>query len=146
VAHCNRSEQEKIMKINESVEAGIKVFGEVYGEAMAEGVRRTVQSDDDFNALHAGWSMELPFGQLWTREARMKRRDRSLAVLGMCIGQRAYDEIKYHTIMGVANGLTRAEIEEVFLSSIPYCGFPAANVAKAAILEGFRELEQQGKL
>ena len=34
-----------------------------------------------------------------------------LAVLGMCIGQRSFDEIRYHTIMGVANGLTRAEIE-----------------------------------
>ena len=62
------------------------------------------------------------------------------------LGQRSFDEIKYHTIMGVANGLTRAEIEEVFLSTIPYCGFPAANTAKAAISEGFKLLEEAGKI
>ena len=48
--------------------------------------------------------------------------------------------------MGMANGLTRAEIEDVFLSAIPYCGFPAANTATAAILAGFTALEEQGKL
>lgn len=132
--------------MNDNFENGLKVFGEVYGAEAAEGCRQAAGSDSDFTALHVKWSMELPFGQLWTREEQLRRRDRSLAVLGMCIGQRSHEEIRYHTIMGVANGLTRAEIEEVFLCSIPYCGFPAANVAKAAIQEGFRILEEQGKL
>lgn len=130
----------------DNFEKGLGVFADVYGPQAAEGCRKAAQSDSDFTALHVKWSMELPFGQLWTREEQMSRRDRSLAVLGMCIGQRSFEEIRYHTIMGVANGLTRAEIEEVFLSSIPYCGFPAANTAKAAILEGFKALEEQGKI
>jgi alkylhydroperoxidase/carboxymuconolactone decarboxylase family protein YurZ len=43
--------------------------------------------------------------------------------------------------MGMANGLTRREIEEIFYTAIPYSGFPAANAAKAAMLEAFEELE-----
>ena len=127
-------------------EKGLAVFADVYGPEAADGCRQAAASDSDFTALHVKWSMELPFGQLWTREDKLSRRDRSLAVLGMCIGQRSFEEIKYHTIMGVTNGLTRAEIEEVFFSSIPYCGFPAANTAKAAMLEGFKILEAEGKL
>ena len=132
--------------MSDDFENGLAVFADVYGPEMAETCRKSAQSDDDFTALHIKWSMELPFGQLWTREDKLSRRDRSLAVLGMCIGQRSLEEIRYHTIMGVANGLTRAEIEEVFLSAIPYCGFPAANTAKAAISEWFRALEEAGKL
>ena len=127
-------------------EKGLAVFADVYGAEAAEGCRQAAASDSDFTALHVKWSMEVPFGQLWTRADKLSRRDRSLAVLGMCIGQRSFEEIRYHTIMGVANGLTRAEIEDVFLSAIPYCGFPAANTAKAAILQGFKELEAAGKL
>lgn len=132
--------------MSENFEKGLQVFREVYGDEAAEGCRKGFETGDDFTALHIKFSMELPFGQVWTREEQLSRRDRSLAVLGMCIGQRSFDEIRYHTIMGVANGLTRAEIEEVFFSSIPYCGFPAANVAKAAMLAGFKVLEEQGKI
>ena len=132
--------------MSEDFEKGLALFTDVYGSEMADGCRKGAESGDDFTALHIKWSMEFPFGQVWTREDKLSRRDRSLAVLGMCIGQRSFDEIKYHTIMGVANGLTRAEIEEVFLSTIPYCGFPAANTAKAAISEGFKLLEEAGKI
>ncbi len=132
--------------MSEEFEKGLQVFRDVYGDEAAEGCRKGMESGADFTALHIKFSMELPFGQVWTREEQLSRRDRSLAVLGMCIGQRSFDEIRYHTIMGVRNGLTRAEIEEVFFSSIPYCGFPAANTAKAAMTEGFKELEKMGAL
>lgn len=132
--------------MSEEFEKGLAIFADVYGQEAADGCRKGAETGDDFTALHVKWSMEFPFGQVWTREDKLSRRDRSLAVLGMCIGQRSFDEIRYHTMMGVANGLTRAEIEEVFYSTIPYCGFPAANTAKAAMLEGFAQLEAAGKL
>ena len=71
----------------------------------------------------------------------MERKLRSCVVLGMLIGLRAHDEIKYHTKMGIKNGLTRKELEEIFYTAFPYAGFPAANVAKAAMLEAFAELD-----
>ena len=122
--------------MNETIEQGLRIFGEVYGEEMASGCRQTIATAEDFTALHARWSMEWAFGSVWTREA-LPRKMRSLAVLGMMIGLRQADEIKYHTIMGLANGLTREEIEEVFFSAVPYCGLPIANTAKAAMTAGF---------
>jgi alkylhydroperoxidase/carboxymuconolactone decarboxylase family protein YurZ len=88
--------------------------------------------------------MEWAFGTIWTRE-ELPRKLRSCAVLGMTIGLGAADEIKMHVKMGVANGLTKAEIQEIYYSAIPYCGLPQSNLAKAAMLEGFKELEAEGK-
>lgn len=128
--------------MSETLDKGIEIFGEVYGKDMAEGVRHAIETADDFNGLHARWSMEWAFGSVWTRPG-LPRKMRSLAVLGMMIGLRQPEEIKYHVKMGIANGLTRAEIEEVFFTSMPYCGFPVANTAKAAMVEAFREIEEQ---
>ena len=128
--------------MSEARDKGLEIFREVYGDDVAEGCRQTIETGEDFNSIHAQWSMEWAFGNLWTREA-LPRKMRSLAVLGMVIGLRQFEEIKYHTIMGMANGLTREEIEEVFYSAMPYCGFPIANTAKAAMLEGFAEVEKR---
>lgn len=128
--------------MSDALESGLQIFGEVYGQERAEGCREAIKSDDDFSALHARWSMEWAFGSVWTRDA-LPRKMRSLAVLGMVIGLRQPEEIKYHTIMALANGLTRKEIEEVFFTAIPYCGIPIANTAKRAMLAGFAEAEQE---
>jgi alkylhydroperoxidase/carboxymuconolactone decarboxylase family protein YurZ len=128
--------------MNEAFEKGLKVFGEVYGDEAAQGLRDFAEEGTGFGVLQAQWSMEWPFGSLWTREEQLPRKLRSFAVLGMMIGLRSFEEIKYHTKMGIANGLTRQEIEEVFYSTIPYCGFPIANTAKAAMLAAFKELDE----
>ena len=131
--------------MSEEFEKGLKIFGEVYGNDQANGVRSYVASDDSFGNLQAKWAMEWAFGTIWARE-ELPRKLRSCAVLGMTIGMGAADEIKMHTKMGIANGLTRDEIQEIYYSAIPYCGLPRSNLAKAAMLEGFKELEAEGKL
>ncbi|MEJ5977710.1 carboxymuconolactone decarboxylase family protein [Novosphingobium sp. PS1R-30] len=123
------------------IDRGQALFAEIYGQDMADGCRAFAESDQGFGPLQARWTLELPFGQVWTREEQLPRKLRSLAVLGMLIGQGQSEEIKYHTKMGMKNGLTRQELEEVFYSAIPYCGFPIANTAKAAMLEAFAELD-----
>lgn len=125
--------------MSEALEKGLEIFGEVYGKEMADGCRSMIETAGDFDALHARWPMEWAFGSVWARE-ELPRKMRSLAVLGMVIGMKASDEIKYHTKMGLANGLTRKEIEEVFITCMPYCGFPAANTAKAAMQAAFDEV------
>jgi 4-carboxymuconolactone decarboxylase len=122
-------------------ETGLQIFEEIYGKPAAEGLEQYMASDD-FGVEHARWSTDFVFGQVWSR-AGMERKMRSCVVLGMLIALRQSDEIKYHTRMGLANGLTRQEIEEVLLTAVPYAGLPAANVAKAAMLEAFRELEAE---
>lgn len=131
--------------MSDSFEKGLKVFGEVYGEDQAEALRAFAAEGKGFGVLQAQWSMEWPFGELWTREEQLPRKMRSLAVLGMVIGLRSYEEIKYHTKMGIANGLTRQELEEVFYSAIPYCGFPIGNTVKSAMLAAFAELDAEAQ-
>jgi len=129
-----------------AIDKGQALFAEIYGQDMADGCRKFAESEgvangEGFGPLQAKWSLEFPFGQLWTREDRLSRKLRSLTVLGMLIGQGQSEEIKYHTKMGIKNGLTRQELEEVFYSAIPYCGFPIANTAKTAMLAAFAELD-----
>ena len=131
--------------MNDTFEKGLKIFGEVYGEEQAEGLRAFTEEGTGFGVLQAQWSMEWPFGALWTREEQLSRKMRSLAVLGMVIGLRSFEEIKYHTKMGLANGLTRQELEEVFYSALPYCGFPIGNTVKKAMLEAFAELDAEAQ-
>lgn len=128
--------------MNENFEKGLAIFRDVYGDEAADGLRSYVDKDEGFGVKQAEWSMEWAFGSVWTREEQLARRDRSLAVLGMMIGLRSFEEIRYHTKMGIANGLTREEIQEVFYSAIPYCGFPIANTAKAAMLAAFKDLDE----
>ena len=123
-------------------ENGLALFGEIYGPEMAQGVAAFAASGEGFGPKQAEWTLDFVFAQVWLREA-LDRRTRSAATLGMLIGLGARDEIKYHTKMGLKNGLTRQEMEEIFYTAIPYAGFPAANLAKAAMLEAFAELDAE---
>ena len=129
--------------MSEAFEKGVKIFGEVYGEDKADALRSYVEKGEGFGVLQAQWSTEWSFGTVWAREEQLSRKMRSCAVLGMVIALGTYDEIKMHTKMGTANGLTRDEIQEIYYSAIPYCGLPRSNTAKAAMQEGFRELEEE---
>lgn len=130
---------------NDNIDRGQALFAEIYGQEFADGCRAFGESDAGFGPLQAKWTLEFPFGQIWTRTEQLPRKLRSFAVLGMLIGQGQSAEIKYHTKMGIANGLTRQELEEIFYSSLVYTGFPLANTAKAAMLEAFAEMEAEGK-
>jgi 4-carboxymuconolactone decarboxylase len=57
----------------------------------------------------------------------------------MLIAQHQPLELKNHLRIGLANGLTKQEIEEAAIQSVPYCAFPAAASASSAMLEVFRE-------
>lgn len=120
---------------------GLEIFRGVYGDEMADGVGHYVNSSA-FGSEQARWAMEWAFGTVWTRDG-LERKMRSCAVLGMLIGRGQADEIRFHTKMGLANGLTRKEIEEIFYTSVPYCGLPASNVAKEAMLQVFAELDAE---
>lgn len=130
--------------MTENFDKGLTLFREWYGDEMAEGTRTYALGDEGFGPLQAKWTLEFPFGQIWTREEHLPRKLRSLAVIGMLIGQGQAGELKLHVKIGVRNGLTRRELEEVFYTALPYCGFPLANSAKTAMMDAFVELEAEG--
>jgi alkylhydroperoxidase/carboxymuconolactone decarboxylase family protein YurZ len=127
--------------MSEAFEKGIKAFGELLGEDMAEGVRHYSSRDDLFGNLQSRWAVEWAFGTIWTRD-ELPRKLRSCALLGMLIGMGNTDELKIHTGIALKNGLTREEIQEIYYTAIPYCGLPLSNKAKAAMIEAFREIDE----
>ena len=130
--------------MHEARQKGLDLFTEISGKEMGEGVAALVESEEGFGPLQATWTLDWAFGSVWCRE-ELERKLRSCVVLGMLIAQGQSDEIKYHTKMGTANGLTRKEFEEIFYTTIPYCGFPKANTAKEAMLQAFAEMDAEGK-
>lgn len=112
---------------------GLRVLADTLGPGMAEAIAATAASDRGFGPMQAQWTIDFAYGAVWSREG-LERKLRSAAVIGMLIGQGQAEELKAHVRIGMANGLTRTELEEIFYSAIPYCGFPAANTAKAAML------------
>lgn len=127
--------------MDNSFEKGVALFREIYGDQLADAMQAHIATDSGFGANHARWAMEFPFGTIWHRDG-LERRMRSAAVLGMLIAQGATEEIKYLTRMGLKNGLSRTEIEEILYSSIPYCGFPASASARRAMAEVFAEMDE----
>lgn len=112
---------------------GLRVLADTLGPGIAASIAETAGSGDGFGALQSAWTIDFAYGTVWAREG-LARKLRSAAVIGMLIGQGQVEELKAHVRIGIANGLTREELEELFYTAIPYCGFPAANTAKAAML------------
>lgn len=124
-------------------ERGLKLFREIYGDEMTDGVVAHGKSGEAFGSEQSNWTLDFAFGTVWAGEG-LERKLRSCVVLGLLIAQGQHDEIKFHTRMGMKNGLTRRELEEIFYTAIPYAGFPAANSGKQAMLEAFAEMEAEG--
>lgn len=128
--------------MTEAERRGLEIFAEIYGQEMADGARAMYEKGEAFGAEQARWTMEWSFGAVWARDG-LSRKERSCAVLGMLIGQGQSEEIRYHTRMGLKNGLTRKEIEEILYTAIPYAGFPKAATAKQAMLAGFADHDRE---
>ena len=77
-------------------------------------------------------------GEMWARP-QLSRRDRSLMVVATLAAQARDDELVLHTQIGLRNGLTQIEIEEVLPHIAAYAGFPAAMAASRKVDQGLRE-------
>ena len=76
-------------------------------------------------------------GGIWARP-QLSRRDRSLLVISVLAAQARDEELVTHTRIGLRNGLTQSEIEEVLLHVAAYAGFPAAMASSRRIDQGLR--------
>lgn len=117
-------------------ETGHRVFEELMGAERAAAMRDTIAGG--FGSSQAALAIDFAFGSVWARDG-LERKQRSLVVLGILIAQRARAELKNHVRIGLTNGLTPAELEEVLIQAIPYAGFPAVAQATGAVAEVLRE-------
>ena len=116
---------------------GLKVRREVLG---AEYVDRAIQTADDFNRPMQEQVTRYCWGEIWNRPG-LDRKTRSMLNLAMLTALNRPHEIKMHVRGALNNGLTRAEIREVFLHTAIYCGVPAAIDSFRTAKEVFAELD-----
>ena len=88
-------------------------------------VEKSLAAADDFSRPMQELSTEYCWGHVWSRPG-LERRDRSLINLAMISALNRPHELKIHVKGALTNGLTRAEICEVFLQVAIYCGIPAS--------------------
>ncbi|WP_313421383.1 carboxymuconolactone decarboxylase family protein [Moraxella sp. CTOTU49803] len=121
---------------NENYENGINVRKQVMGEAHVE---RALSQVTEFTAPLQDWINEHAWGSTWQRDDTdgkgIDRKTRSLVTMAFLIAQKSPTELKGHIRGAINNGASVAEIQEVLLHSLPYCGAPAAQEAFRAAVE-----------
>jgi 4-carboxymuconolactone decarboxylase len=123
---------------NDRSEQGLRIFGELLGE----GARRQLEAavtEGQFGTPANRFAIDFCFGEVWNRDG-LTRAQRSLVTLGMLIALGQPAEFRNHVKIGITNGLTLSEIEEVLAHAVAYVGFPRVASATRAAIEALREL------
>ncbi|GIQ77424.1 carboxymuconolactone decarboxylase family protein [Bradyrhizobium sp. RD5-C2] len=105
----------------EKFERGLKTRRTVLGDAYVE---RSLKAADDFNWPIQKLATEYCWDEIWNRPD-LDKRSRSLLNLGMIAALNRPHELKVHIRGALNNGLSKAELREVFLQIAVYCGMPA---------------------
>ena len=66
------------------------------------------------------------FGEVWSREAELSPRDRSMITIAALFSAGLYPQLKSHLALGKAHGITREEAVEIVTQLAFYCGWPKA--------------------
>ena len=82
--------------------------------------------------------VDFALGDVWSRPG-LSRRDRSLIVITMLTTLNQLNQLRGHVDGGLNHGLTRTEVEEVFVQLAGYAGFPRAIDGMTVATEVFRE-------
>ncbi|MGH2893586.1 MAG: 4-carboxymuconolactone decarboxylase [Solirubrobacteraceae bacterium] len=116
---------------DESHDAGMKVRRAVLGDAHVD---RAIERTTEFTAPFQDFITRYAWGGVWSRED-LDRRTRSVITLSVLTALGRENEIAMHVRAALRNGLTPAEIGEVFIHTAIYAGVPAANSAFAIAQE-----------
>jgi 4-carboxymuconolactone decarboxylase len=121
----------------ELFDKGLEVRREVLG---AEYVDNALKNADEFTRPIQELVTQMAWGEIWTRPG-LDRRTRSFLNLAMITALNRPHELKLHVRGAITNGLTKAEIMEVFLQTAIYCGMPAALDSFRVAKEVFAEMK-----
>lgn len=118
-------------------EKGLKTRREVLG---ADYVDSSIQNADDFNRPMQELVTEYCWNEIWNRPG-LDRRSRSMLNLAMITALNRPHELKLHVRGAINNGLSKDEIQEIFLQAAIYCGVPAAIDSFRVAKEVFKEMD-----
>jgi 4-carboxymuconolactone decarboxylase len=120
----------------EAFEKGLSTRREVLGADYVDG---SLKNADDFNMPMQELVTEYCWNEIWNRPG-LDRRTRSMLNLAMLTALNRPHEIKLHVRGAINNGLSKGDIQEVFLQAAVYCGVPAAIDSFRNAKEVFKEM------
>jgi 4-carboxymuconolactone decarboxylase len=132
----NFNEKETSMKDKEAFDKGLKTRREVLG---ADYVDAAIKNADDFNMPMQELVTDYCWNGIWNRPG-LDRRTRSMLNLAMITALNRPHELKLHVRGAINNGLSKNDIQEVFLQTAIYCGVPAAIDSFRSAKEVFKEM------
>ena len=94
------------------------VLGTDYVDAALQKSTDFTRPLQDLVTVHA-------WGNTWQRDG-LDLRTRSIVTVSMLVALGKMHELKLHVRGALNNGVTREELQEIFLHASVYCGFPAA--------------------
>jgi 4-carboxymuconolactone decarboxylase len=120
----------------QKVEQGLGIRREIFG---ADLVDKASAAADDFNRPFEELVNQYCFGEIWGRPG-LDRKTRSIVTLSMLTGLNRPNQIRAHVRGAIANGVSKQELQELFLQAASYCGVPAAVDSFRIAREVFTEL------
>jgi 4-carboxymuconolactone decarboxylase len=112
-------------------QAGLATRRAVLGEAYVQGA---LDKATAFSAPLQELVTRHAWGNTWQRTG-IDLRTRSIVTVSMLVALGKMHELKIHVRGALNNGVTPAELQEIFLHASVYCGFPAAVDAFRAAAE-----------
>ncbi|MHC5557855.1 4-carboxymuconolactone decarboxylase [Kocuria sp. U4B] len=123
----------------ELFEKGLATRREVLGDAY---VQRSLDGADAFSMPMQELVTQYCWGDVWNRPG-LERAQRSLINLAMISALNRPHELKVHVRGAIRNGVTKEQIQEVFLQVAVYCGVPAALESFRLAREVFTEMDAE---
>jgi 4-carboxymuconolactone decarboxylase len=92
-------------------------------------VDRTIAAKTDFNSEFQDIITRYAWGEIWTRP-HYDERTRRILVIGTTMALDKWEEFRLHVRAALTEGgFSSADIKEIILQQMIYCGVPAANHA-----------------
>lgn len=101
-------------------ETGLKIRKEVAGNQLVE---NALKNATEFSMPMQEFVTEFCWGAVWGRPG-LDRRSRSILNLGMLSALNRPEELAGHIRGALQNGVTKSEIQEIFLQASIYLGMP----------------------
>jgi 4-carboxymuconolactone decarboxylase len=119
------------------LQQGKDIRADVIGRERSEAA---LAAATDFDRPFQELALRYCWGEIWGRPG-LDRRTRSIVNLSMLAAMGKPNELKIHVRGALTNGVTRQEIQEVFLQACIYAGVPAAGEAFKMARDVFEEPE-----
>ena len=113
------------MNDDERRERGMKIRREVLGDAYVDRAQSTATPlTKEFQDLITRYA----WGEIWASPG-LDRKTRSCVTVAITVALNRPDELAHHLRGALRNGVSVAELREVLLQTVVYCGIPAAHTA-----------------